>query len=378
MALHITYVPNLEIRQRLDDWDNAVRRYPELDEGDWRLVAVWPAARGASISGSTGIEGNPLRQDEVEAVLAGAAVAGDREHVREVENYNRALRLARDAIRRPDFAWTHQLIHDVNATIMDGLADDTRGNYRVAVNDDVNVGSFYIAPAGPVVPALMGELVAWLNRSGRQSPLVRSALVHLNIAAIHPFLNGNGRTARVIASMVLMEDGIRAPELISIEAYLRRNVEAYYAALRATIGPSYDPENHPVSEWLEYYTAISLDRVELRNRILDATPSDIGVLYAALADRGEPVSWAPALLAARVTRVRTTEFAAMTHRTLAPARTELGRMVTAGWLEAQGQTRGRWYAPSERLQALLLRVPLLMRRLTDGAELGDPPPGPAI
>ena len=375
MALHLTYQPDLEIRQRLDSWDHAVRRYPELDEGDWRLVAVWPAARGASISGSTGIERNPLRQDEVEAVLAGAAVEGDREHVREVENYNRALRLARDAVRRPDFTWTQQLIHDINATIMDGLADDTRGNYRRAVDEDVGVGSLYVAPAGPVVHALMGELVGWLNRSGRESPLVRSALAHLNVAAIHPFMNGNGRTARILAAMVLMEDGIRAPELISVEAYLRRHVEAYYAALRTTIGPSYDPDNHPVSEWLAYYTQISLDRVEVRNRILDSTPSDFGVLYAALADRGEPVTWAPALLAARVTRVRTTEFAAMTHRTLAPARTELARLVASGWLVAHGQTRGRWYAPSDRLQAIPLRVPLLMRRLTEGAELAEFPSG---
>jgi hypothetical protein len=375
MALHLTYRPNMTVRQRLDDWESGVRRYPELDEGDWRVVVIWPAARDASISGSTGIEGNPLRQDQVDAVLAGAAVDATREHIREVENYNRALRLGRDAVRRPDFSWTHQVIHDLNATVMDGLPDDTRGDYRIRVDDDVNVGGFYTAPAGPVVPALMGELIDWLNRSTETSPLVRSALAHLNIAGIHPFANGNGRTARIIAGMALIEGGVRAPELISIESYLRRNVEDYYDALRTTIGPTYDPDNHPTTEWIDYYTRISLERLEVRNRILDATPSDIGVLYAALADRREPVTWAPALLAARISRVRTSDFAGVTERSQPAARAELAAMVRAGWLEARGATRGRWYAPSPRLDALPLRVPILMRRLAEGAELAEFPQG---
>ncbi len=96
---------------------------------------------------------------------------------------------------------------------------------------------------------------------------IRSALLHLNIIAIHPFNDGNGRTARILAAMELVRDGIRSPELISVEAYLRRNRDEYIDALRITLGPTYDPDNRPVTAWLDYYTRITLDRLEARNRL---------------------------------------------------------------------------------------------------------------
>ena len=133
-----------------------------------------------------------------------------------------------------------------------------------------------------------------------------------------------------------MSESVRWPELICIEAYLRRNRDEYVNALRTTLGPSYDPDNHPVTEWLDYYTRISLDRLQARNRILDAIPTDIGILFSALADAGEPPEWASTLLAARVARLRTSLLADLTHRSNPAARAELGRVARAGWLEPRG------------------------------------------
>ncbi|MGH2444738.1 MAG: Fic family protein [Candidatus Limnocylindria bacterium] len=339
----------------------------DMERGNPRLLAVWPAARDASVSGSTGIEGNPLQPEQVEQVLAGASVAEDPVHVREVENYNRALNLARDAALRSDFEWSHDFIHLINAALMEGLPRDTRGNYRAAQDEDVHVGIFR-GPSPLVVQSLMDELVTWLRGSPPQ-PLVRSALLHLNLIAIHPFNDGNGRTARVLASVEMVREGVRAPELISIEAYLRRNRDEYVEMLRTTLGESYDPENHPATPWLDYYTRISLDRLEVRNRILDAVPTDLGVLFSALADRGDPVSWASALLAARVSRMRTARLAEMTGRSMPAARAELGRMARAGWLEPRGQTRGRWYAPTDLLESLPVSVPRLVRLMAAGERL---------
>jgi Fic family protein len=367
MTLHLSYSLNMDVAQRLDRWDNVVRRDTEVGPGNWRMLAVWPAARDAAVSGSTGIEGNPLGPAEVEQVLAGAAVDADAAHIREVENYNRALNLARDAAVRPGFSWSHEVIHLINATIMEGLPRDTHGDYR-GPGEDVFVGIF-AGPSPLVVETLMDELVEWLRRRDRTPPLIRSALLHLNIIGIHPFNDGNGRTARILAAMELVRDGIRSPELISIEAYLRRNRDEYVDALRTTLGPSYDPDNHPVTEWLDYYTRISLDRLEARNRILDAMPTDVGVLVSALADAREPLQWAATLLAARVGRLRTAALAELTGRSMPAARAELGRLTRAGWLEPRGVTRGRWYAPSGRLNSLPLHVPELMTLLAAGEQL---------
>ncbi len=367
MTLHLTYIPNVAVRERLDQWENAARRDADLGPRSWRMLAVWPAARDAAVSGSTGIEGNPLAPRQVEEVLAGAAVEADADHIREVENYSRALNLARHAAGRPGFTWSHEVIHLINATVMEGLPRDTHGNYR-GPGEDVHVGIF-TGPSPLMVQPLLGELVAWLTRVDQTPPLVRSALLHLNVIAIHPFNDGNGRTARILAAMELIRDGVRSPELISIEAYFRRNRNEYIGALRTTLGPSYDPDNHPVTEWLDYYIRISLDRLEARNRILDALPTDIGILITGLADAGDPLHWASTLLAARVGRLRTQMLAAMTDRSLPAARAELGRIARAGWLEPRGVTRGRWYAPTDRLNALPLHVPALMALLAAGGEL---------
>src|SRR6266498_1715669 len=141
MTLHLTYSPNMTLRERLDQWENAARRDADLGPRSWRLLAVWPAARDAAVSGSTGLEGNPLAPGQVEQVLAGAAVEADADHIREVENYNRALNLARDAAGRPGFTWSNEVIHLINATVMEGLPRDTHGNYR-GPGEDVYVGIF--------------------------------------------------------------------------------------------------------------------------------------------------------------------------------------------------------------------------------------------
>src|SRR5674476_398097 len=96
MTLHLDYHITPEIRARLDHWAGALRRESHATRRDWRLVAIWPAARNASVSGSTGIEGNPLSPAQVDEVLAGAAIDAQEIHVREIQNYNRALDIARE------------------------------------------------------------------------------------------------------------------------------------------------------------------------------------------------------------------------------------------------------------------------------------------
>jgi hypothetical protein len=107
-------------------------------------------------------------RSQVEEVLAGAAVDADADHVREVEKYDRALNLARDSAGRPGFTWSHEVIHLINATVMEGLPRDTHGNYR-GPGEDVYAGIF-TGPSPLMVQALMDELVAWLRRSTGPRP----------------------------------------------------------------------------------------------------------------------------------------------------------------------------------------------------------------
>jgi hypothetical protein len=103
------------------------------------------------------------------------------------------------------------VIHLINATVMEGLPRDTHGNYR-GPGEDVHVAIF-AAPSALLVQSLLDELVAWLMHIDQTPPLVRSALLHLNVIAIHPFNDGNSRTARILAAMELVRDGVRSPSI---------------------------------------------------------------------------------------------------------------------------------------------------------------------
>jgi len=72
--------------------------------------------------------------------------------------------------------------------------------------------------------------------------MVRAAVAHFNLSAIHPFLDGNGRLARALHSLVLMQGGIVAPPFASIDEYLSVNGGAYDLALRSTHGGRWQPE----------------------------------------------------------------------------------------------------------------------------------------
>lgn len=112
-------------------------------------------------------------------------------------------------------------------------------------------------------------------------------LAHLNLVSIHPWLNGNGRTPRVLGSLVLMRRDLVAPELVNVESVIRANPEAYVAVLQESHGPAYQPDEHAATPWLEYFARLSVDRLELRARLDAAIRNDFGVLALELSTAPE-------------------------------------------------------------------------------------------
>jgi hypothetical protein len=305
----------------------------------------------------------------VDAILAGTPSSADRADIRDVLNYNAALDLANRAALRPDFEWSQELIRRLNATVLAGLEDDEHGEYR---SGPVTVGGAFEPPEAPFLPALMGELVDWLRTDdGADHTLIRAGLTHLNVVSIHPWLNGNGRTARVAGSLALMRRGIAAPELVNIESWIRAHPRDYAAVLQETHGPTYQPEEHAATPWLEFFAEVSVDRLQLRNRLLAAASADLGLLVAELSRRGEPLDWAPVLFAASLAPLRTTTVAAGLDRSEPRARALLAQAAAAGWLEALGDRRGRRYVAGPVLRGVPLRAPSLMERLRHGAPQPD-------
>ena len=330
----------------------------------WADLSLWPAARNATVAGSTAIEGNPLTLAQVDEVLTGGHVDASRTDIREILNYNAALDLANRAALRPDFEWSAELIRRLNSSIMSDLEDDDRGEYR---REPVTVGGIYHPPDWQALPALMTELTDWLRRPTETHPLMLAALTHLNVVSIHPWLNGNGRTARVAGSLMLMRCGVGAPELLNVEGAIRASRDRYFEVLQEAHGPTYRPSDHSATPWLEYFAEICVNRLDARNRMLAALPQDLGLLFIETSgDAGAGPEWPAILLSARLAPLRTTAVAQMLD--LSPGRTRaiLASMASHGWLVPIGERRGRRYGPAARLLQLDLRIPELMGRQIRG------------
>lgn len=180
--------------------------------------------RVRTIRGSVAIEGNTLSEDQVTAVLEGKRVVGSRRELLEVTNANAAYELAPKLQpgRERDLLAAHRVL-------MTGLVDPA-GRYRTT-----NVGVLHgtrvrhIAPPADRVPALIHDLLAWV-RTDSTPILVKSCVVHYELLFIHPFVDGNGRIARLWQLVTLL----RASPVyayVPVESVIRERQTSYYAVL---------------------------------------------------------------------------------------------------------------------------------------------------
>jgi fido (protein-threonine AMPylation protein) len=363
-SLHLDYALTRESETLLGEWNAALASEPPPLRIRWNMF-LQRYLRSATVAASTQIEGNPMSLPQVDALLQGEAVRAPQNRRIENLNYNRALSIATSLAVTPTFGWNEAILRMLNHQILSDLPADRQGYYR---EEPVTVGG-YTPPDHLAVPGLMGGLVEWLGDCS-DHVLIRVALLHLNLAAIHPWVDGNGRTARVASSLELMRGRIGAPEVISVEPYLREHQREYFDTLATTLGPTYRPDAHTASEWVNYYIHISVGRLSFDGRMDDAWPYDFGTVADALVGANHPAEWGGVLLMAAIAPLRTRHVAEMIHRTMPTARTMLAAMSDSGWLVARGERRGRYFEAGPQLTALNLRTPEIVARYVQGQTLG--------
>ena len=120
----------------------------------------------------------------------------------------------------------------------------------------------YMPPKTKDVPRLVSEFLDWLNSSKIKeiNPVILAGIVHYEIARIHPFIDGNGRSARLMASLVLYKSGFDHRRFFALDDYYDENRAAYYAALKTAQTGKGD-----ITKWLEYFTdgvLYSIDKIK--------------------------------------------------------------------------------------------------------------------
>ncbi|MFM7132289.1 MAG: Fic family protein [bacterium] len=226
------------------------------------LASLRESARLDSTHYSTMIEGNLLTQEEVSQVIArNEHFPGRERDEKEVLGYYGALEyVERLAAERRRLSETQ--IKTIHALVM--LGGSKRKPVPTPYRDGQNVirdsrsrAIVYMPPEASDVPDLMESLVEWVNRSMSEEipcPII-AGLAHYQFATIHPYFDGNGRTARLLTTLILHLGGYDLKGLYSLEAYYARNLAAYYQAL--AVGPSHNyymgRESADLTGWLDYF-----------------------------------------------------------------------------------------------------------------------------
>jgi len=309
-----------------------------------------------SVAASSRMEGVRVDADQTRRILA-----GDRPQsvtprdAALVEGYRDALALALSQVRKPGFVWSSRFVREVHASAMAASSLAGPGSFReepVYVVDGQRV-VMYAAPSSALVPQQTDELCEWLNENRAEPAPVVAALTHARIAGIHPFADGNGRTARILATAAMVQGGFVLPEFTNLEEWWGDHQRSYYRAFEC-LGSDWRPRANVTT-----FVAV---HVRAQRRQVSALTERLAVerhVWTALEDiTAEDVGLRPraaeALFDAFLGRSITNRYyRGIVDASVATATNDLGALQEAGLLEAVGAGRSRSYVGTFRLIALV-------------------------
>ncbi len=240
------------------------------------LVPAWERrfqtdARTKIIHHGTHLEGNDLNLDEVEEVLDhqpstidhSLPVGRDRD-IQEVINYRTVMDYIDSLSGVP---LTRHILQEVHRlTVASLLPEGESGHYRsvkVVIRNTATQEISFRPPSPMDVPFLIDELFDWLSSPAGQDthPLLRAGVLHYELARIHPFTDGNGRTARAMALLLLYLEGYEVKKFFALEEYYDSHPEEYYSALQSA-------SSGELTTWLEYFTlGISIEFARIKSLV---------------------------------------------------------------------------------------------------------------
>jgi Fic family protein len=229
-----------------------------------------------TIHHGTHIEGNDLTLYQTKKILEGQEVYGRARDIQEVINYrNVATLLDELAVKRGDY--DPDMLKDIHKATVDRIiVPDKVGVFRtteVVIKEEGTGNVIFSPPAHVEVPYLLEDFFAWLNDSEACDihPIIRSGIAHYILVAIHPFVEGNGRTVRSFATLMLMREGYNVKKFFSLEEHFDTDPADYYEAIAQVDRQSPNIGSRDITPWLEYFThvvAIELEKIKDKVRKL--------------------------------------------------------------------------------------------------------------
>jgi len=218
-------------------------------------------SRKKSSYASTKIEGNPLTQAQAEQAIDSDPHKHFLKPEIEVRNYYMALNALDEKVKKHE-KFSKDMILEIQAIVEKGASSEKIGlrgamppGFLFAVYDSETGSADYIPPEYSDIPALLDELVEYVNTTD-DHPLLVAAVVHYQLVTIHPFEDGNGRTARLLSGYILDYYGYGFQGIGSLEEYFAYDSEEYYRSLQMGLSALYyDGRNNPPHPeiWANYF-----------------------------------------------------------------------------------------------------------------------------
>lgn len=309
-----------------------------------------------NIQGSNSIEGYSVSIDEAIAAIENEPPREQDERTetwQAISGYRDALTYIMQTAQDPYFAFGKQFLKSLHFMMVKHALDKYPGQWRPGVIFVVNQNheTVYEGPPADDVDGLIQELVDYLAAPSQTSPMIKAAMAHLNLTMIHPFKDGNGRMARALQTLVLAREGILHPVFCSIEEWLGRNTESYYAALAATGEGKWNPGND-ARPWVRfclrahYYQAATLIR---RNQELSTLFERVELIIRR--EKLDERMAVPLVEAARGMRLTNIRYQRDADVTPFIASRDLRKLSELELIEPVGEKRGRSYLAGKELKA---------------------------
>lgn len=334
-----------ELRRRLGEETGA--------PGPW-LGQLRRQVRASSVESSVSIEGFTVPAGEAAALVVGdEQPPADDENRLAVASYARAMDHVGIMAIDPNFRWSERVVLDLHFDACYFQRDKLPGLWRtgpISVTSPSGGPPAYEGPPAEDVPGLMAETVDWLQNGDLEAHvIVRAAMAHLHVVSVHPFRDGNGRISRIVQSLVLARDGLLSPEFSSIEEYLGRNTQQYYAVLGRVQAGSYEPERD-AGPWVRLCVGAHIEQAHRRLQQVAQASARWATLERVVEARGWPDRLVIALEQSLFGGTERAAYAREADISLATATSDLRRLVDAGLVTQSGRTRSTRYLASDELR----------------------------
>ena len=216
---------------------------------------------------TTHIEGTRLTLDQAQRLWKGEAVPeADPDDTRELLNYRTAFEFVFECLDSGD-PITEGMIREIHRKLVQGVRGGKAnpGAYRRIQNYVANSKTgevIYTPPSAVEIPVMMSQMVKWLNLDLEIHPVLISGIAQFQLVHIHPFLDGNGRTSRLLSTLCLYKAGYDFKRLFTISEYYDRDRPIFYRTIQSVRENDMD-----MTGWLNYFiTGLETQMIEVKER----------------------------------------------------------------------------------------------------------------